>query len=144
MKGILSATVVAGMAGCGAEEEPFYSTEPDRNIGYGEDGMVIPPVPDDAACEEWEFDLDDGVWECDDIDSSYYGHYFYAGKYYKSVSSLKKSSSYKGSSSTTSNSSINKSNSSSNSTVRSSSGSSSSTVKGSSGFGSGTKGGFGG
>jgi hypothetical protein len=73
--------------------------------GCGTNSADLPPVPDDNACGDWEWDDDDGVWECDDENSSYYGHYFYGGHYYRSkshlyknkaFSSYKKSSSFKG------------------------------------------------
>jgi hypothetical protein len=77
----------------------------------------LPPKPEDTACADWDWDDEQGVWQCDDNDSRYYGHFFYGGSYYRSKSSLLKSSGYK-------------------------SYKSSSSFKG--GFGSGTKGGFGG
>lgn len=77
----------------------------------------LPPRPEDSSCTDWEWDDEQGVWQCDDHDSRYYGHYFYGGTYYPSKSSLLKSSAYK--------------------SYRSSS-----SFKG--GFGSGSKGGFGG
>jgi hypothetical protein len=77
----------------------------------------LPPKPDDRNCRDWDWDDEQGVWQCDDTRSTYYGHYFYGGSYYRNKSSLLKSSSYK-------------------------SYKSSSSFKG--GFGSGSKGGFGG
>ncbi|WP_100408031.1 aminotransferase yhxA [Bacillus solitudinis] len=82
----------------------------------------LPEQPDTDDCSDWEFDGDLGVWECDDDDSDYYGHYFLHGKRYKSKSSLVKSSAY--------------------SQYKSSSTYKNATSK--SGFGSGTTGGFGG
>jgi hypothetical protein len=73
-----------------------------------------PNPPDDTDCDEWEWDADDGVYECDDRDSNYFGYYFLAGRYFSSKSSLLKSPSYK-------------------------SYKSSSSYKGSKGFGSGTR-----
>jgi hypothetical protein len=77
----------------------------------------LPPKPEDTACADWDWDDEQGVWQCDDNNSRYYGHFFYGGAFYRSKSSLLKSPSYK-------------------------SYQSSSSFKG--GFGSGTKGGFGG
>ena len=76
-----------------------------------------PPKPNDTSCRDWDWDDDQGVWQCDDTRSTHYGHFFYGGSYYRSKSSLLKSSPYK-------------------------SYKSSSSFKG--GFGSGSKGGFGG
>lgn len=110
MVGITSTALMFGLGGCNSASEE------------------IPAPPDDNSCSDWEWDADDGVWECDDDSSSHYGHYFFGGRYYKSKSALlktkdylayKKSSSFKGSSSSGS--------------------SSSGSVKKSSGFGSGLK-----
>lgn len=136
LTGIVSATMVTSLAACGEEEE-----------------LSLPPVPDDNSCAEWEWDYDDEVWECDDIDSPHFGYYYFAGRAFKSKSDLYKSSAYKSyrsgstyeesSSSTSSSGSTYKGNSSSTSSSSKSSSPSSSTSK-SSGFGSGSKGGFGG
>ncbi|MFZ3590064.1 hypothetical protein ACOI1C_12480 [Bacillus sp. DJP31] len=58
-------------------------------------GADIPEQPNDPDCNEWEWDDDDGVYECEDTSSGYYGHYFYGGSYYRSKSALLGSSSYK-------------------------------------------------
>ncbi len=63
--------------------------------GCGGNSADVPPPPDDQSCHDWEWDSDDGVWECDDNDSSYHGFYYFGGRYYKSKSSLLKSSDYK-------------------------------------------------
>ncbi|WP_243385260.1 aminotransferase yhxA [Bacillus kexueae] len=110
LTGIISATMVTSLTACSEDEE--YS---------------LPPVPEDDSCTEWEWDMDDGVWECDDIDSPHFGYLYFMGKAYKSKSSLYGSSdykAYKGSSSFK--------------------GSTSGSTSKSSGFGSGSKGGFGG
>lgn len=87
MVGISSTALMLGMTGCSAEEN------------------AIPDPPEDSSCAEWEWDTDDGVWECEDGSSSHYGHYFYGGRYYKGKSALyaskdyaayKSSSSFKG------------------------------------------------
>ncbi len=52
-------------------------------------------MPDDPSCDTWDWDDDDGVWECDDYDSPHYGAYYLGGSYFASKSALKKSSSYK-------------------------------------------------
>lgn len=78
-----------------------------------------PPKPDEPTCDDWEWDDDDGVWQCDDDTSAHYGHSFYRGKYYSSKSLLHANQSFK-------------------------SYKSSGSFKGRSGFGSGSRGGFGG
>ncbi len=54
-----------------------------------------PPLPQDSGCSDWEYDWNDGVYECDDSSSSHYRSYYHGGKYYASKSSLHDSSSYK-------------------------------------------------
>ncbi|MGD6816640.1 hypothetical protein [Metabacillus sp. 84] len=74
-----------------------------------------PDPPDDQSCDDWEWDNELEVWECDDDRSPHYGHFFYGGAFFATANALKKSSKYK------------------------------SYVKGGkSGIGSGTRGGFGG
>lgn len=127
MAGISSAALMLGLAGCGSSAQEQYDEESD-----------LPPVPDDQSCSEWEWDIDDGVWECEDSSSGHYGHYYYGGRYYSSKPMLNKSqdymnyknsASFKGSSSSVS----------STSNVTSGSGSDAPSVKGSTGFGSGSK-----
>lgn len=100
MVGITSTAMLIGLAGCGSNAQE------------------LPPVPGDSNCTDWEWDEDDGVWECDDHNSAYYGHFFYGGHYYRNKSSLykakdyisyKNSSSFKGKSSVSSDSSVKKS-----------------------------------
>jgi uncharacterized membrane protein YgcG len=75
LTGIISATMITA-AGCGNNES-------------------LPPVPEDTDCGDWEWEADEGVWECDDDYSSHYGHYFYGGRFYSTKSRLKTSSAYK-------------------------------------------------
>lgn len=75
LTGIISASMITA-AGCGNNQS-------------------LPPVPEDSDCGDWEWEADEGVWECDDDYSSHYGHYYYGGKYYSTKSSLKSSSAYK-------------------------------------------------
>ncbi|MBY0097804.1 aminotransferase yhxA [Mesobacillus maritimus] len=114
MAGISSTALMLGLAGCGSSSDPYAAVD-------------IPPAPEDQECTDWEWDLDDGVWECEDSNSGYYGHYYHGGKYYSSKSLLTKSKSY----SSYKNSSTFKG--------ISSTGSSGSSSKMSSGFGSGSK-----
>lgn len=101
LTGIVSAAVIVGGVGC--------SNQSSR-----------PQAPNDSSCRDWEWDDDDGVWECDDESSSRYGSSYHGGRYYSSKSDLHKNSSYQ------------------------SYKNSSSFKGGSSGFGSSSKGGFGG
>lgn len=77
MIGISTTALTLGMAGCSSNN------------------AEIPPPPDEQSCDEWEWDSDDGVWECDDSHSSHFGYYYLAGRYFKSKSSLLNSSEYK-------------------------------------------------
>lgn len=114
MAGISSTALMLGLAGCGSSQDPYANVE-------------IPPAPEDTGCAEWEWDLDDGVWECEDSGSGYYGHYFHGGRYYSSKSNLYKSNSYSNYKKSSSFQGI------------SSTGTSKSSSKVSSGFGSGSK-----
>ena len=80
MAGITSTALMMGLASCGVGNQEQGNDE-DWNSGSQGDSssMDIPPAPEDQNCEEWEWDLDDGVWECDDSRSGYYGHFFYGG-----------------------------------------------------------------
>ncbi len=76
MVGISSTVLMLGLTGCGSEAQE------------------LPPIPENTGCSDWEWDYDDGVWECDDYDSHYYGHSYYGGRYYSSKSNLYKSKDY--------------------------------------------------
>ncbi|MGM7723250.1 hypothetical protein [uncultured Metabacillus sp.] len=82
LTGIISATMMT-ISGCSNNES-------------------LPPVPEGTDCDDWEWEADEGVWECDDDTSSHYGHYYYGGKFYNSKSSLTASSTYKSYKSSTS------------------------------------------
>ncbi|WP_445491660.1 aminotransferase yhxA [Niallia sp. 03133] len=119
MTGIISTAFLLNLAACNNDTEDEYTSTQSQNI---------PDPPKDSNCSQWEWDEDDGGWECEDRHSHYYGHYFYGGRYYSSKSDLYKSSNYK------------KPSSSRNSSVQSGSSSETSkSVKRSSGFGSGSK-----
>lgn len=62
--------------------------------GCGNDYEDLPPIPEDNACGDWEWESDEGVWECDDRDSGYFGHYYYGGSYYRTSSALHQSKAY--------------------------------------------------
>ncbi|KAA0545280.1 hypothetical protein FZW96_18050 [Bacillus sp. BGMRC 2118] len=76
LAGITAAVVAGSLVGC--------SDEADR-----------PAPPTDTDCDDWEWDNSDGVWECDDNSSRYYGHYFYGGGFFRNKSALYSSPSYK-------------------------------------------------
>ena len=65
MAGITSTALMMGLASCGVGNKEQGNDE-DWNSGSqgGSSSMDIPPAPEDQNCEEWEWDLDDGVWEC--------------------------------------------------------------------------------
>ena len=153
MVGITSTALILGIAGCGdSSQEPttenwdnnqsssgaYSGSSSDTSTTYSEDD--IPPAPEDQNCADWEWDLDDGVYQCEDGGSSYYHHYYHGGRYYSSKPELyksadylnyKNSSAYKGRGTTVKNNG--------GTSTNSSAGSDGSTVKGSSGFGSGSK-----
>lgn len=76
LMGVSSAILVTGLAGCGT------------------DTSNLPPKPQSADCNDWEWDDDLGTWQCDDNNSTYYRSYFYGNSYYKTGSSLKQNASY--------------------------------------------------
>jgi hypothetical protein len=149
MAGITSTALMMGLASCGVGNQEQGNDE-SWNSGSqgGSSSMDLPPVPEDQNCEEWEWDPDDGVWECDDSRSGYYGHFFYGGLFYatkpllyqsKAYTDYKKSSAFKGlNKSTSTNNSVNSNNTRKDSGNLNNNGSDGSKVKGSSGFGSGS------
>jgi hypothetical protein len=58
------------------------------------DEQALPPELQQIDCDDWEWDDESGTFYCDDDDSYYRGHYYHGGKFYKSKSSLKQSSTY--------------------------------------------------
>ena len=77
LAGISSAALMTAMVGCNSNKTTA--------------------APNDPECSDWEYDYDDGVWECDDSSSNRYGHYYHGGTYYSNKDSLRKSSSFKSS-----------------------------------------------
>ncbi|MBO9129859.1 aminotransferase yhxA [Bacillus sp. 165] len=75
LAGVVTA-FAAGMAGCNSQQS-------------------LPPVPDDLQCNDYEFDSDEGVWECDDRNSPHFGYYYFAGRMFSSVAGLRADSKYK-------------------------------------------------
>lgn len=76
---LLAGVVVSSMTGCGSQAAPAVPSV---------------PMPTDPGCSDWEWEADDGVWECDDERSPHYGGFFYAGIYYASKSKLRSSPAY--------------------------------------------------
>ncbi|WP_332650444.1 aminotransferase yhxA [Lysinibacillus sp. 54212] len=76
MIGVTTTALTLGLTGCGSST------------------AELPPQPTDQECRDWDWDDDDGVWVCDDSTSTYRGHYFFGGRYYKDKNSLLKSSDY--------------------------------------------------
>ncbi|RUL56879.1 MULTISPECIES: hypothetical protein [Lysinibacillus] len=73
MMGVVSATLVTSLAGCGSDR-------PAKPTGYD--------------CDDWEWDSDAGTYYCDDDDSTHSGGYYHGGTMYKSKKALQSSSAY--------------------------------------------------
>jgi hypothetical protein len=76
--GVSSASVAVMLSGCNDNQ-----------------AQELPPEPTDTECQDWEWDEDDGVYECDDTNSRFFGYYFFGGRYFSGTSSLLKNSKYK-------------------------------------------------
>lgn len=63
-------------------------------VGCGSSTAELPAKPTDRACDDWDWDDDQGVWVCDDHDSTHHGSYFYGGRYYKNKNALLMSTDY--------------------------------------------------
>jgi hypothetical protein len=74
---LLAGIVVTSMTGCGSQAAPTV------------------PQPTDPSCKDWEWDENEGVWECDDRASSHYGAYYYGGLFFASRSLLHNNSGFK-------------------------------------------------
>ena len=75
MLGVTTTALTLGLTGCSSSS------------------VDLPPQPTDGNCDDWDWDDEQGVWVCDD-DSTYRGHYYYGGRYYKDKNSLLISSDY--------------------------------------------------
>lgn len=99
MAGISATALMMGLAGCNQQAIPdreWDENDPSKDEeGWtsGED-QDIPPVPEGTNCSDWEWDSGDGVWECDDSHSPYFGHYFFGGMFFANRSLLYKSNDY--------------------------------------------------
>ena len=135
MAGISAAALLMGATACNNPQ-----SLPDRDWDEGTSGGAegqdwsasqdqdIPPEPEGTDCSDWQWDDEDGVWECDDNRSPYFGHYFFAGMFFANRSMLYKSNDY-----------MKYKNSSSFKGARLDSNYKNRTPKGSSGFGSGSR-----
>jgi hypothetical protein len=101
MAGISATALMMGLTGCGpnqqaAPDRDWESNDADTdNQDWTTGNEDIPPVPEGTDCSDWEWDEGDGVWECDDTRSPYFGHYFFAGMFFSNRSMLYNSSDYK-------------------------------------------------
>ena len=97
MAGISATALAIGLVSCNGNQQALPeqgdspSDDQDWNSGDGQD---IPPVPEDTSCSDWEWDGEDGVWECDDSRSPYFGHFFFGGMFFANRSMLYKNSDY--------------------------------------------------
>ncbi|NHM32533.1 hypothetical protein [Neobacillus terrae] len=154
MAGITTTALLFGLSGCGANSQDATTEEDDSEwvsqpISSNNEPLAqdnIPPAPTDSECSDWEWDNDDGVWECNDSSSSHFGHYYHGSSYYGSKALLyqskdyltyKNSADFKGKSISSSSPTSVSSGGTESGNTSTSSGSTSS-VKGSSGFGSGS------
>ncbi|WP_156319797.1 aminotransferase yhxA [Bacillus sp. FJAT-18017] len=83
MTAVSSTALALGLVGCST------SGSDDWESSAGQTGD-IPPMPENTDCGQWDWDEDDGVWECDDRNSSYFGHLFFAGMFFSNRSALYK------------------------------------------------------
>ncbi|MFX3625608.1 MAG: aminotransferase yhxA [Ectobacillus sp.] len=72
---MLGVVAAVGTSGCNGEE-------------------ALPPKPDDLQCKDYEFDYDEGVWECDDIRSPHFGYYYFGGRSFSSLGVLRGDAGY--------------------------------------------------
>lgn len=101
MSGISATALMMGLSGCNDNSQaiPDRDWDQDSSTGSGEDwssdqGQDRPPVPEGTDCSDWEWDDEDGVWECDDNNSPYFGHYFFGGMFFANRALLYKSNDY--------------------------------------------------
>lgn len=71
--GLMAAAITVTLSGCGTE---------------------LPPPPELEGCDDWDWEEELGVYQCDDDDSDFFRGYYYAGKMFKTKDSLKTSKSY--------------------------------------------------
>jgi hypothetical protein len=101
MAGISATALLIGISGCGPNQQaaPDRDWQPDDQDSGNEDWSAgndeIPPVPEGTDCSDWNWDEEDGVWECNDTRSTYFGHYFFAGMFFSNRSMLYRSGEYR-------------------------------------------------
>jgi hypothetical protein len=102
MAGISAAALMMGLVGCNSNQQSAPEPDWDEDDLSGEeedwssgDGQDRPPAPEDTDCTDWEWDEEDGVWECDDSRSPYFGHFFFGGMFFANRSMLYNSNDYK-------------------------------------------------
>lgn len=101
MAGISATAIMMGFTACSNNPQaiPDRDWDDDVSAGDGQEWNVkedqdIPAVPEGTNCTDWEWEAEDGVWECDDNNSPYFGHYFFAGMFFANRSLLYKSNDY--------------------------------------------------
>jgi uncharacterized lipoprotein NlpE involved in copper resistance len=58
-------------------------------------GIDFPVIPESEECFDWEFDMSEGVWACDEKGAPNLKHLYFRDTYFKTESDLKKNESYK-------------------------------------------------
>jgi hypothetical protein len=101
IKGLSTAVVAVGLAGCNTlydEAKPYkqpensYSKkEVNANSTSNQTSKEynIPPAPINSYCDEYEWDHTEGYYECIDVDSDFYHHYYHKRKYYRTPFDIK-------------------------------------------------------
>jgi hypothetical protein len=59
-----------------------------------ERGIDFPSVPDSEECLDWEFDMSDGVWMCDEKGAPNLRNLYFGTTYFKTKDDLKKDGTY--------------------------------------------------
>jgi hypothetical protein len=101
MAGISATALMMGLVGCNNNQQAVPDRDwdqdgssPDEQDWSSGEGQDRPPVPEGTDCSDWEWDEEDGVWECDDSRSPYFGHFFFGGMFFSNRSMLYKSNDY--------------------------------------------------
>jgi hypothetical protein len=101
IKGLSATALVVGISGCGSsmtddydriEGSSSYSNDSvEKNTQKSVQVSEIPPMPpSDAYCDEYEWDMAEEYYECVDIDSDYYHHYYYGKGFYRTAHDIRK------------------------------------------------------
>ncbi|WP_456274114.1 hypothetical protein [Bacillus sp. AK031] len=101
IKGLSATALAVGISGCGSsmtddndriEGSSSYSNETvEKTTQKSVQVSEIPPMPpSDAYCDEYEWDMAEEYYECVDIDSDYYHHYYYGKGFYRTAHDIRK------------------------------------------------------